>query len=52
MFMVIKSHKNHYVIIDECSEILGYRYHIKYDLLRILEETTEDFPRTGINVGN
>jgi hypothetical protein len=27
-FTVIKSDENHYVIIDECSEILGYRYYI------------------------
>jgi hypothetical protein len=23
MFMIIKSHENHHVIIDECGEILG-----------------------------
>jgi hypothetical protein len=52
MFMVIKSHKNHYMIIDECGEILGYCYHIKDDLLRTLKEMTEDLPHTGVNTGN
>ena len=51
-FTVIKSYKNHHVIIDERGEILGYRYCIKPDLLRTLEETTEDLPRTGVNAGN
>ena len=50
--MVIKSHENHHAIIDERGEILGYRYRIKPDLLRTLEETTEDLPRTGVNTGN
>ena len=51
-FTVIKSHENHHVIINECGKILGYRYHIKHDLLRMLEETTEDLPRTGVNASN
>ena len=51
-FMVIKSHENYCVIIDKCDEILGYRYHIKLDLLRILDETTEDLPHTGVNTSN
>jgi hypothetical protein len=40
MFTVIKSNENRYTIIDECSEILGYYYYIKYELFRILEEIT------------
>ena len=40
------------MIIDERGEILGYWYCIKPDLLRTLEETTEDLSRTGVNVGN
>jgi len=52
MFMVIKSHENHHVIIDEYGEILGYRYHIKDDLLRILKEMTEDLPHMRVNTGN
>ena len=51
-FTVIKSHKNHHVIIDERSEILDYRYCIKPDLLRTLEEMTEDLPCMGVNTGN
>ena len=51
-FMVIKSHENYYVIIDERGEILRYRYHIKTDLLRMLEETIEDLPCTGVNASN
>jgi hypothetical protein len=52
MFMVIKFHENHHVIIDECGEILGYCYHIKDDLLRTLKETTEDLSHMRVNVGN
>jgi hypothetical protein len=50
--MVIKSHENHYVIIDEEYDILGYRYHIKPELLRTLEETIVALPRMGVNAGN
>ena len=52
MFTVIKSHENYHAIIDECGEILGYWYRIKPDLLRTLEETTEDLSRTGVNASN
>ena len=52
MFTVIKSHENHHVIIDEHGEILGYWYCIKPDLLRMLEETTEDLSHIGRNAGN
>ena len=51
MFIVIKSHGNRHVIIDERSEILGYRYHIKLEPLGILEETTVDLRHTGVNTG-
>jgi hypothetical protein len=51
-FMVIKSHENHHAIIDEEHDILGYWYHIKLELLRMLEETTAALPRTGVNAGN
>jgi hypothetical protein len=51
-FMVIKFHENHHAIINEHSEILGYYYYIKHDLLRMLEETTEDLPCMEINAGN
>jgi hypothetical protein len=50
-FTVIKSHENHHAIIDERGEILGYRYRIKPELLRTLEETTADLPHTGVNAG-
>jgi hypothetical protein len=39
-FMVIQSHENHYAIIDQHSEILGYRYRIKPELLKTLREMT------------
>ena len=48
---VIKSHKNHYAIIDESGEILECCYHIKPELLEILEETTADLPHTEVNTG-
>ena len=51
IFTVIKSDENHYVIIDECGVTLGYRYRIKPELLKTLEETTADLPYTGINAG-
>ena len=51
-FMVIKSHENHHAIIDEEHDILGYRYRIKPELLRTLEETTTALPRTEVNAGN
>jgi hypothetical protein len=50
--MIIKFYKNHHVIIDEQCEILGYRYRIKLELLRILEETTAALPCTGVNASN
>ena len=52
MFTVIKSYKDHHAIIDESSEILGYRFHIKPKLLRTLKETTADLPHMGVNAGN
>ena len=52
MFMVINSYDNHHVIIDECSEILGYRYHIKLEYLQTLEETTEALSPTKVNTSN
>jgi hypothetical protein len=50
-FMVIKSHENHHAIIDNCGVTLGYRYHIKPELLKTLEETTADLPHMGVNAG-
>jgi ACT domain-containing protein len=52
IFTIIKSHENHHVIIDKHSEILGYYYHIKDDLLRILKEITEDLSHMEVNTGN
>jgi hypothetical protein len=52
MFTVIKSHENHHAIIDEERDILGYRYHIKPELLRTLEETTAALPYNAGNRGN
>jgi hypothetical protein len=52
IFTVIKSYKNHHVIIDEHGKILGYWYYIKPDLLRMLEEMTENLLCTGVNIGN
>jgi hypothetical protein len=52
MFTVIKSHENHHVIIDKHSEILGYHYHIKDNLLRTLNEMTEDLPYMRVNTSN
>src|SRR5580692_9680138 len=51
-FMVIRSHENHHAIIDECGEILGYRYRIKPELLETLKETTAVLPHTKVNAGN
>ena len=51
-FMVIKSHENHHTIIDEQYEILGYRYRIKPELLKTLEEMTAALPHTEVNAGN
>ncbi len=51
-FTVIKSHENHHAIIDERGEILGYRFRIKPELLRTLEESTADLPYMGVNAGN
>jgi hypothetical protein len=51
-FTIIKSHKNHHAIIDEQREILGYRYCIKLELLKILKETTAALPHTEVNAGN
>jgi hypothetical protein len=50
--MVIKSYENHHVIIDKRGEILGYRYYIKDDLLRMLKEITKDLPHIRVNAGN
>jgi len=46
---VIKSDENHHMIIDEYDVTLGYHYYIKPNLLKTLEETTADLPRTGVN---
>ena len=51
-FTVIKSNENHHEIIDERGVILGYRYRIKPNLLKTLEETTANLPCTGVNAGN
>jgi len=48
---VIKSDENHHAIIDECSVTLGYRYHIKPELLKTLEEMTADLSHMGVNTG-
>jgi hypothetical protein len=39
-FTIINSNENHYVIIDECGEMLRHCYCIKYELFRILKEMT------------
>ena len=51
MFMVIKSGKDHHAIVDECGEILGYRYQIKPGLLATLAETTSNLPPTSVAAG-
>ena len=50
-FTVIKSDEKHHAIIDERGVILGYRYHVKPELLETLKETTADLPHTGVNAG-
>jgi hypothetical protein len=50
-FTIIKFDENHHVIIDEHSVTLGYRYHIKLNLLNILEEITADLPHMRVNTG-
>jgi hypothetical protein len=49
--MVIKSHENHHIIINKHGVTLGYYYHIKPKLLKILKETTIDLPYTRVNTG-
>ena len=51
-FTVINSNDNHDAIIDERGEILGYRYRIKLEHLKTLEETTAALPPTKVNAGN
>ena len=51
-FTVIQSHENHHAIIDQHGEILGYWYHIKRELLKILRETTAALPPAKVNAGN
>jgi hypothetical protein len=51
-FTVIKSHENYHMIIDEQCEILGYRYRIKPELLKTLEETTAALSHTEVNASN
>ena len=51
-FTVIKSHENHHMIIDQHGEILGYRYRIKRDLLKRVEETTAALPPAKVNARN
>jgi hypothetical protein len=48
---VIKSHENHHEIIDKRGVTLGYRYRIKPELLKTLEETTANLPHMGVNTG-
>jgi hypothetical protein len=48
MFTIIKSHENHYAIIDERSVTLGYRYCIKPELLKIFKETIVDLSDMGV----
>jgi hypothetical protein len=50
--MVIRSHEKHHAIIDTEGEILEYRYRIKPDLLKTLEETTEALPTAKVNAYN
>jgi hypothetical protein len=52
IFIVIKSYENHHTIIDECGEILRYRYRIKNDLLRMLKEMAKDLPLMRVNIDN
>jgi hypothetical protein len=52
MFIVIKSQKNHYAIINKHSEILEYHYYIKSELLRMPEEMTADLSHIGVNTSN
>ena len=52
IFMVINCYDNHHTIIDEYSEILGYRYHIKLEYLQMLKETTVALPPAKVNAGN
>ena len=40
------------MIIDEEHDILGYRYRIKPELLKTLEETTVALPPAKVNAGN
>jgi hypothetical protein len=51
-FTVIKFYENHHAIIDKQREILGYRYCIKPELLKTLEETTAALSHTEVNAGN
>ena len=39
-FKVIESDENHHAIIDKYSQVLGYRYHIKPELLDTLSNST------------
>jgi len=51
-FTVIKSHENHHAIIDQHGEILGYRFRIKPELLKTLDETTAALPSAKVNARN
>ncbi len=51
-FKVIKSHENHHAIIDQHGEILGYRFRIKPELLKTLDETTAALPPAKVNARN
>ena len=51
-FKVIKSDENYHAIVIEHSEILGYQYRIKRNLIQTLEETTAALPPTRVNAGN
>ena len=50
-FIVIKSDENHHMIINKRGVALGYRYHVKPELLKMLKETTKDLPHMGVNAG-
>ena len=51
-FTVINSNDNHHAIIDEHGEILGYRYRIKLEHLKMLEKTTAALPPAKVNTDN
>jgi hypothetical protein len=50
-FKVIESDENHHVIIDKYGQVLGYRYHIKPELLDTLSNSTSILPRKRRKAG-